>query len=403
VAKQRNALRAGIFMIVSLGLIIFVIIAISGAAKFTESFTTYPVAFALTDDIGGLRTGDDVRVGGLKVGGVRDLRVDLDRQVVVVDIEVPSKYILNKDTGISVQHGLTGSSAINIDSFGKGSALTANEYLIGQPDQLTGLMHTLAALKPDIRTVVMNIEAASVKLNNDLDKVGDTADSFTATGMTADSTVQNLHTRLPEIIDRYETIVDSANNMLDAIRDFFGPSSHDFHQTVANLNHVTGNLRDRVPGILDRIHELLDNVNVAVTRANGALQEIRGAASNLHSASASLRSILTDNRGKLDGIISSLNATGENLKDASVEIRHSPWRLLYQPKPDEVANLNIYDSVRQFAEGAGSLDDAASALRDALKDPNADPAQVKRLMQHLNDSFASFQQVQNKLWNDIKE
>lgn len=102
-------------------------------------------------------------------------------------------------------------------------------------------------------------------------------------------------------------------------------------------------------------------------------------------------------------MIESLKATSDNLKYASVEIRHSPWRLLYQPKPDEVANLNIYDSVRQFAEGADSLDDAAAALRDALKDPNADPAQVKRLMQHLDDSFAKFQGVQQKLWKDVRE
>jgi phospholipid/cholesterol/gamma-HCH transport system substrate-binding protein len=390
-------------MLVSLGLIIFIIIAISGAAKFTQSFNTYPVAFALTDDIGGLRPGDDVRVGGLKVGSVRDIHVDLDRQAVIVDVELPSKYVLNKDTGIHVQHGLTGSSAINIDSFGKGPLLAAGDSIVGQPDQLTGLMHTLAALKPDIRTVVVNIESASAKLNTDLDKFGNTADSFTATGMSAESTVQNLRVRVPEIIDRYETVVDSAKNMLDAIRDFFGPSSHDFRETVANLNHITGNLRDRVPDILDQIHGLLGNVSVAVDRANNAMREIQATGANLHSATGSLRSILTDNRSKLDGIISSLKATSDNLKDATIEIRHSPWRLLYQPKPGEVANLNTYDSVRQFAEGADSLDDAAAALRDALKDPNADPAQVKRLMEHLNDSFASFQQVQNKLWTEIKE
>jgi phospholipid/cholesterol/gamma-HCH transport system substrate-binding protein len=390
-------------MLFSLALIIFIIIAISGAAKFTESFTTYPVAFALSDDIGGLRPGDDVRVGGLKVGSVRDLKVDLGRQAVVVYIELPSKYTINVDTGVFVQHGLTGSSAINIDSFGKGPRLVAGDSLVGQPDQLTGLMHTLAALKPDIRTVVMNVEAGSVKLNADLDKFGETADSFTATGMSAHSTVQNLHMRLPEIIDRYESVVDSADHMLDAIRDFFGPSSHDFHQAVANLNRATGTLRDRLPGVLDQIHALLDNVDVAVDRANSALREIQATGVNLHSATASLRSLLTDNRSRLDGIITSLQATGDNLKAATIEIRHSPWRLLYQPKPGEVANLNIYDSVRQFAEGADSLDDAASALRDALKDPNADPVQVKHLMQHLNDSFDSFQQIQNKLRNDIKE
>jgi phospholipid/cholesterol/gamma-HCH transport system substrate-binding protein len=402
-AKERNALRAGIFMVISLALIIFIIVAISGAARFTESFNVYPVAFSLGDDIGGLRIGDDVRIGGLKVGSVRDIHVDVDREAVIVSIEVPAKFALNKDSGVYVQHGLTGSAAINIDSFGSGPALAANDVLAGQPDPLTGLMHQLAALKPDIRTTLKNIESASVKLNTDLDKFGDTADSFTSTGVSAESTVQNLHARLPEIIDRYDSVVASADNMLDAIRDFFGPSSRDFRETVANLNSVTGTLRDRVPDLLTQIHGLLSKVDLAVDHANGALKEIQAAGVDLHGASGTLRSILTDNRSRINGIIVSLKATSDNLKDATVEIRHSPWRLLYQPKPGEVANLNIYDSVRQFAEGAGSLDDAAGALRDALQDPHADPAQVKRLMDHLNDTFDNFQAVQSKLWNEIKE
>jgi phospholipid/cholesterol/gamma-HCH transport system substrate-binding protein len=402
-AKQRNALRAGIFMIVSLALMIFIIISIAGSAKFTESFTTYPVAFALSDDIGGLRTGDDVRIGGLKVGSVRDIRIDPERAAVVVYIELPSKYIVNKDMGVTVQHGLTGSAAINIDSFGKGPQLAGSEYLVGQPDQLTGLMHQLAALKPDIRQTLMNIEAASVKLNTDLDKIAQTADSFTATGVSATGTVQNLRARVPELIERYESVVDEANRMLDSIHDFFGPSSGDFHQTVANLEHTTADLRVRVPDVLDKIQLLLGNANHAVDRINNALTDVQAAATNLRSASASIRSLLTDNRSKLNSMVDSLKATGDNLKAATIEIRHSPWRLLYQPKPDEMANLNIYDSVRQFADGANSLDDAAAALRDALEDPNADPGQVKQLMRHLNDSFASFQAVQDKLWKDIKE
>jgi len=396
VAKQRNALRAGIFMIISLGLIIFVIIAISGSGRFTETFKTYHVAFAISDDIGGLRPGDDVRIGGLRVGSVSDIQVDPARSAIVVYVQIPAKFTIASDTSIVVQHGLTGSSAINIDNLGTGPQVAADAYIMGQPDQLTGLMHQLAALKPDIKQTVKNIESASVKLNTDLDAFGGTAISAT-------STVQDLRARIPELLDRYEDVVNSAVQMLDSIRDFFGPSSHDFRQAVANLNSALQSLHASLPGILDRVHSLLDNVNVAVDRANGALREIQGAASNLDSATGSIRSVLADNKTRLNNIVASLNVTSENLKAASFEIRHSPWRLLYQPKADEVANLNIYDSVRQFAEGADSLSDAAGQLRDALKDPKADPQQVKLLMQHLNDTFDGFQRVEDKLWKEIKE
>jgi phospholipid/cholesterol/gamma-HCH transport system substrate-binding protein len=402
-AKQRNALRAGIFMIVSLGLIVSVIVAISGAARFTQSFHTYSVAFSLRDDLGGLRPGDDVRIGGVKVGDIRDIRIDRGGSAVVVLIDVPAKYALAKDADVHVERGLTGSSSINIDGFGTGLPLGAGDFLIGRPDQFTGLMHELAAMKPDVSQVLSNLKVASGKLNVDLDKLAASCDSLTATGFEMTSTVQGLRVRVPEIIDRYQGVVDAAVNMLDAVRQFVGPSSEDFHQTLANLNHASGDLRDRLPEIMDRLQTVLGKAGVVVDRASNTMQDVQAAAANLHSASGTLRSILSDNRSKVDGIVTSLKAASDNLKDTSLEIRHSPWRLLYQPKGDEVANLNIYDSVRQFAEGASSLDDAAASLRDALKDPNANPEQVKRLMLHLNDSFAQFQQVQDKLWKEIKE
>jgi phospholipid/cholesterol/gamma-HCH transport system substrate-binding protein len=402
-AKQRNALRAGIFMLVSLVLILFVIVAISGAAKFTQAFKTYPVAFSLQDDIGGLRPGDDVRIGGLKVGSVRDIRIDQEKSAVIVFVDIPAKYAIAKDANIQVQHGLTGAAGININNLGSAGSLAANDYLHGNPDSLTGLTRQLSGIGGDLHQTLANFRVASDKLNIDLDKFAQTSDSFTATGFAATTTVQELHVRIPELIARVESLTDSGIRLLDTWRDFLGPSSGDFHQTVANLNHVTGDIRQRLPDVLDRLHGILTKVDIAVGRATTALTEIQGAAGNLNVATGALRSILVDNRSKLNSLIESLKATSDNLKYASVEIRHSPWRLLYQPKPDEVANLNIYDSVRQFADGADSLDDAASALRDELKDPNADPAQVKRLMQHLDDSFANFQGVQQKLWKEVRE
>jgi len=402
-AKQRNALRAGIFMLASLVLIVFVIVAISGAAKFTQAFKTYPVAFSLQDDIGGLRPGDDVRIGGLKVGSVRDIRIDQDRSAVIVFVDIPAKYKIEKDANIQVQHGLTGAAGININNLGTAGELASNDFLRGNPDALTGLTHQLSGIGGDLHQTLANFKVASVKLNIDLDKFAQTSDSFTSTGFAATTTVQELHVRVPELIARVENVTDSAERLLVTWRDFLGPSSGDFHQTVANLNHVTGDIRQRLPEVLDRLHGILAKVDIAVGRATTALTEIQAASGNLDAATGALRSILVDNRSKLNSLIESLKATSDNLKYASVEIRHSPWRLLYQPKPDEVANLNIYDSVRQFAEGADSLDDAASALRDALKDPNADPAQVKRLMEHLNNSFAQFQEVQQKMWKEVRE
>ena len=398
--KQRNALRAGIFMVISLALIIFVVIAISGAGAFTQRFTTYGVAFSLQDDVGGLRAGDDVRIGGLKIGSVRDIAVHIpqtpdQKPSLVVYIDVPAKYPLAGDAEVSIQKTITGAAAVNIDDLGTGAPLAPHAFLRGQPDSLSGLLRRLGSMGPDLQQIVTNVKAASIKLNTDADKFGQMADAFTETGYTTTATVRELHVRLPEIIGRYDATTEAAVQALDTIHDLLGPSTEDFRASVANIHAITGSLHTRLPDLLDELRSILHKTDLAVTRAAAAMRDIQD-------TTYSLRSVIAGNRSKFDGIIRSLSTTSENLKYASMEIRHSPWRLLYQPKPDEVSNLNIYDSVRQFAEGASSLDDAAEALRDAAKDPNADPAQVKKLMADLDETYSQFQAVEQKLWSEIK-
>ncbi|MGA2581714.1 MAG: MlaD family protein [Tepidisphaeraceae bacterium] len=389
--KQRNAFRAGVFMIISIALVVAVVIAISGTSRFTQHFNNFVVRFSLGDDIGGLQVGDDVRLGGLKVGSIRKISVSSDDNSIPgvdVKIELPAEYTLRSDARILVQKGLTGAADINITSLGTGQTLLAGASLIGQPDQFAVLEANLAV--------------ASGKLNIDLDKLGQTADSFTDTGHAATATVQDVHTRIPQIHQRFNDLIAAAIQMLDAVRDFIGPSSGDFHTTLANLSALTKSTKDKVPDILDELHDGLAKVDTALTHVNNAMIDVEATAVHAKDLTGGLASLIQDNRSKLDGIITSLKAASDNLKYATVEIRHSPWRLLYQPKAGEMNNLNIYDSVRQFAEGADSLDDAAGALKDALADKNADPAQVKKLMAQLNDSFARFQEVQQKLWTEIK-
>jgi ABC-type transporter Mla subunit MlaD len=396
-ARQRNALRAGIFMVASVALVVFVVIAISGAAKFTQRFSTYGVRFTLQDDVGGLRPGDDVRLGGLKVGSVRDIVIRTQgTPELIVYIDLPSKYPIGADARVAIEKSITGSAAMNIDDLGTGTPIAAGELIQGHPDALSALFHQLGSMGPDLKEIVANVKSASTKLNTDMDKLGQTADAFTETGYTATATVRELHVRLPEIIGRYDQTTASAIRMLDTIHDILGPSSGDIHKTIANLRGISTDLHNHLPELLDEFRSILQKTDLAVTRAASAMQDIQN-------TTGSIRSVVLGNKGKFAGIVDSLKATSDNLKYASMEIRHSPWRLLYQPKPDEMANLNLYDTVRQFAEGATQLDNAAEALRDATKDPNADPEQLKKLSADLDVSFSQFQTAQDKMWAEIKQ
>src|SRR5690242_16912798 len=73
--KDRNALKSGVFMIVTVVLIIAVIVGIKGAENLSEPKEARAVSFDLKSDVGGLQVGDDVRVGGFKVGTVQNITV----------------------------------------------------------------------------------------------------------------------------------------------------------------------------------------------------------------------------------------------------------------------------------------------------------------------------------------
>jgi ABC-type transporter Mla subunit MlaD len=186
------------------------------------------------------------------------------------------------------------------------------------------------------------------------------------------------------------------------LEDMLGESKGDFRGTVHNLKSATATINDKLPATMDAAHQFIARLDDTVKNTSGTLDDVKVSMANFKTVSEKARDVVGGNKGKLDAMIASLKTTGDNLKAASAEIRHSPWRLLYKPGKGEVANLNLYDSARQFADGAGSLNDAALALRDALANKNANPEEVKELLKKLDESFANFRQVEDKLWTDVQ-
>ena len=77
-SKERNNLKAGLFILISIGLIVTVILSIKGIERIFTPEQVRTVSFRLSDDLGGLAVGDEVRVGGFKVGVVKDIEIRED-------------------------------------------------------------------------------------------------------------------------------------------------------------------------------------------------------------------------------------------------------------------------------------------------------------------------------------
>lgn len=399
--KQRNDLKAGIFIVISLILIVVVVISIKGVGRILEPSQSTIVTFKLTDDLGGLRQGDDVRIGGYKVGVIRDIEVvdrDGEPTQIRVSFSVPARYRIRKDARVNVQGTLTGTSWLNFDSLGSpdAPALAGGETLVGRPGVMATLMAAAGEIAPDVRDTVRDVRTVTMP------KVNDTVDTYKTTGMHATALIKHIRGKIDPIVERYNAIADAGRQAAEQIRDVFGESKGDFKQTVANLSAATGTVKDKLPGIMDKVEGGLTKAQTAIDSANVALEDVKKITSDSKDTSATIRSLVVSNRGKIDGIIASIKVTSDNIKYGTGELRRSPWRLLYRPPSGEVANLNLYDSARQFAEGANDLNDAAAALRDALKDSKATPEQVQSLVDRLDKSFENFTTIEQELWRQVK-
>src|SRR4051812_29335047 len=104
--KNRNALTAGIFIVVSVILIAAVAVAIRGIARWMEPVRTRMAGFELKTDIGGLNIGDEVRVGGFKVGEIQKIDTivwdDGREPEIFIQFTLPKKYVVRKNAQLRV-------------------------------------------------------------------------------------------------------------------------------------------------------------------------------------------------------------------------------------------------------------------------------------------------------------
>src|SRR5215218_2698427 len=162
--KTRSALRAGLLLIGSVLLVLVVVIGIKGLGWIKDRSENYLVAFELRTNIGGLRVGDEVRIGGFKVGEVKDilLREDKDPKhppyYILISFTVPQKYSIRKDAEIRIDGTLTGTSWLNFESLGRGDPLPQNQPLIGKGSPTNELLAKVQGLEPRLNSILRQMD-----------------------------------------------------------------------------------------------------------------------------------------------------------------------------------------------------------------------------------------------------
>ncbi len=388
--KQRDAFRAGIFMLLSIVLILVMVVAIKGFARVFEPVQVCAARFSLSDDLGGLQVGDNLRVAGFTVGEIQSIRLmtDVPRPYVRVTFTMPKKYTLRSGARVVIGGTITGTSWLNFESLGTGQPLPPGYVLTGHPSGLSHALATVASLAPQIKSMVTQVRTTTVPLiNADLTKLGATADSVRTAATSATGVLNAVHGQIKPVVAKYNRAADKAAYALDQAGKLLHAGRRG---AVMNLNDATAEIKKAIPTLLSQAQSDLDEVHATFT--------------NSSAVTAQAQKLMAANQERISGMIRALHGASVNLKTFSVEIRHSPWRLLYKPSKQDINNVEIYDAVREFDQAARHLQHAADVLKAAAVNPQtpAQRARIHELMTQLNTTFNQFQQVEVKFWKAVK-
>lgn len=438
--NHRNNVRAGLFTLASLalGFATIVVLNANALAFLWGDHHRYVVRFDLLDGVGGLSPGSEVRVGGLARGRVTEVRlVGLEADSTtppeaLVDIEMDASIDLwSNAEAIRTVPVLGGASWINITTVGGKDVITraptnlngasatplptdGEGEIVATPGD--GLLTTIVGPQNAVTTrqLLDNVASFTQFLDSDVvlafdddikpaladahELVDDVRRDYDGWRTDIDRTfvsVASAADRLDDTMVTAQAAVEDTREDLRMVTSLVRRNVGRIDTAIANLEvmtedgvAITHRLRDKT---LAEVDEALDVGTRAIEQAAATLATIDLQVAN---AIPSVQAFLQD----------ALIAAGE-LKLATIEIRRSPWRILYQPEPGELANENLFAAARDFTIAAGEARAAAESLQsmqDRLPEAFQQDERMQALArQFLTDSLSRLESAQSRLFSVI--
>ena len=399
-----NNLRAGIFVSTILVLALAVGFVLLKVDLF-KKYQTLVLQFDTTEGVSGLSRGSEVKVGGLTVGRVVLITPDVDQNndlsAINVTIEImegiPIRYSDTAPEGTNAEvirvGSLVGStSIINFNTLGQAPAplLNSGDKLLATRG--SGMLTTLVGPANAVRT-------------NEIIK------GLAVTAAWLKTIPEEYRTRVVPTLQNLSTTTANFNQDYETWRKPIG-------DTLLNAQSFTGNADQLLKDNKAKFTQLMDNTSATMadakviasefkTKGMPALQKLldQGAdaaqslASSLDQVEQQMPQRLTDLR---DFMLDAREIAGQ-FKLTAIEIRRSPWKLLYQPKPGEVAHENLYSATRAFALATADLKTASASLQAVLAQDankfNSDENFRKEVRQEVLDSLEKYEAAQRQLFD----
>jgi len=409
--RTRNNVRAGVFVTVSLLAIFGVVIALTEAVSILEARNAYRIRFPVTAGVEGLTVGSKVHVGGVEMGEVTGINPLIESgrfESILVDIEIDRDVTLFDDAVSLRIAPLLGNVAwINFPDIGGGEgARVVNPGDIIDASAGAGLLTTLLGPQNAARAdhIVENFQTLSGFLANVgseyekrfvpiLEKTDSALLDAGQTVAKAREDYSRWSLTIDQVMERALSISGNIDAAMAEARQIISDNHEKLNATLANAadlsadakaiaERVRGETIDKVTSLIDRGYEGVDAFSsTGETIQQRVDAEIPGLADALANA----------------------RIAAQQLKLATIEVRRSPWKLLYRPEPKELEHELLYEAARSFAVAASDLKAASGSLDRVMANYGqklgGDEPALQQVTQNVLDSFRNYEKAQQRLFD----
>jgi phospholipid/cholesterol/gamma-HCH transport system substrate-binding protein len=291
---MKEEVKAGI-IIVSAIAILSVFIVLIGGGQFFQKYDNYYVKVM---NAAGLETGAQVKLGGVRIGRITDIRPPLKPgEPVTIEIGLKKGAILYEGTkALITQVGFVGDIYLLLSVNN-----TANRII--KPGDV---IPSEEFMQMDILMTKINVLSTSVeKLVNDVDRLFN------------EKNVKGIEA----LIGNTNSAILSSTSSIEKVASILKVSTD-------KLERVLNEVEDILKGNKGDVSQLLKKAREDIEKAGDMIKSIEKTSKSVDRA--------VDHQSRnLDHLVNSMTRTTEELQDLLQEIKNKPWSIIYKEKKGE--------------------------------------------------------------------
>ena len=449
--KRRDNFWTGVFLLIGLALIIAGVALLSDAKSLLAKKQQVQVRFSLNSGVKGLAPGGAVTIGSVPAGEVIAIAYITDASSGVINaldvtFDLPAQYRVFENAIIELNAPPLGSGTeLNIRSFGAPMAPDANAKPQGgswdyqEGEVIDGTVATSRLAREFLRAAGIDDHQRrqmQETIANLRDLSGALASGEVIPPGGKGRALQQIILSMRDMTERLTSqTLPHAEERVKAVLDGLGPIIDDARAAVADVRIAAADVRsvtddyrerslvwgDRIDRITDntdrslstvqtllkdtdpQLRQIVENVDVSTTHIRTTnLDQLTAALASLDASMATLQKLAAGQRPRIESLFANAQVVSQQLKLAAIEVRRSPWRLLYSPSDEELETDNLYDAATTYALAASDLEAAAASLK-AVQDAKGDLDTLNQTLSDLNALFSKFEKAEQVFWKELNK